>query len=189
MSGWWHRNRWGALTLVPLVGLALALPAHDMYSPFWAHAPHAPAASGDGGWVAYGGASMRLAKLTPATDLVDFGGTPVVVPKSVGVWRAEIEFRSARPDDLGGCTLTMEDSTGATYGANASELNDLGADTNYASCTPDTDLTASPAPSGGGGQTSWTSVVYFVAPAAAVPAAVRIVLGTKLPKYARLTPR
>lgn len=173
-GGWWRRNRWGLLALVPVLLLAAGLRAGDVYQVFWKRQPRAPVGPAADGWVTYGKARMRLVALAPATDLAGFGGAPFTPPAGVTAWKATVAFEATKDAGLGACRLLLEDEAGRTYGPSPNELS--GARLPYPSCTPDGD----PPP------TSYQSVIYFATPTAARPAAVRIVLTLVLPRYARL---
>jgi hypothetical protein len=166
-GGWWRRNRWGLIGLVPALGLALAVPVHDEYGAFWNAKPRDPVAA-TAGWVSYDGASMHLDALTPALE--------PGLPAGLGVWRATVDFRSTSGDALEGCAVTMEDASGSTYDANPVELTDLGLDVGPVICAPD----GKPAP-------TWRQVLYFLAPGGVRPVAVRVVVASQLPEYVRLS--
>lgn len=176
-AGWWRRNRWGVTALVPALGLALAIPVHDAYPQFWRKTPRTPVTA-TGGWVGYDSSQMRLVTLTPAAHLTSFG-TPITLPAGLRVWRSTITFQSTHPDALDGCDVTMADKAGNTYEANPSELSDLGVDVPFSACAPDS-LKAKP-------PTTWTNTIYFLTPASAQPAGVRITSLLQLPRYAWLT--
>ena len=174
-GGWWRRNRWGLVALLPALLGASALDLGDGYDRFWNSQPRAPVGPGADGWVAFAGARVRLAALAPAEDLREYGGQPFAPPPGVRVWRAAIAFDGAAPGGaLAGCRLLLEDAAGRTFDAGPTELRR--ARTPIAGCTP---------PSGARGP--YETVAYFVTPAGARPVAVRVVLFTKLPAYARLT--
>src|SRR6185369_7590884 len=112
----------------------------------------------------FAGARLRLAELTPATDLRSFGGRPYTPPASVRVWRAEIVFAGAARDALAGCRLTLEDDAGRTFDASPAELRRLRVP--FASCAPP------PAPAATPSSTmpaEYTTMAYFVTPAGARP--------------------
>lgn len=172
---WLRRNRWWLLVLLPVLVAAGWLHYDDVYEGFHDRKPTEPVAAGDGGWVSFAGARMRLVSLEKAEDLEKNGGDPFTVPGGATAWRATIAFEAPDQDAIGGCQVSLEDDRGRTYDSGPSELS--GARTGFASCgAPDK---ATPA--------SYQSVVYFVTPGGTRATAVRITLATKLPRYARLT--
>jgi hypothetical protein len=177
--GWWRRNRWGLLALVPAIALGLAVPVHDNWAVLWDHAPRTQVGPSTDGWVGFAGAEIRLVTLAPATDLTDASGRPARFPAGVTVWQASITFRTADASRLLGCDLRMVDQAGATYQFNPAELQDADVDVPYADCSPSGDA-ATPPP-------SWTETVYFAAPSDVRPVCVRLTLEPDLPKYALLT--
>jgi hypothetical protein len=177
MTGFWRRNVWGLIALVPVLVATLWLTLGDAYDIYWKRYPREPVVAGGDGWISYGGARIRLIGLAPAHNLKDYSGKPWTPPASSRAWRATISFQLADPKaKIGGCTLALEDSAGHTYHANPSELH--GARTPYAGCTQDT--LATPAP-------TFELAAYFVLPADAKAVALRVTLAAELPRYARLT--
>jgi hypothetical protein len=183
-DGWWRRNRWGLIALVPALAAAVAVPTYEAYEGYWKSRPREPIVAGDDGWVAFAGARLRLEELAPADDLVDSNRNPVTPPEGVKVWRVRIAFNAPDAESLAGCALTLEDDSGRTYGdaprdlAMVTLLN--------ARCTPpDTEL-ATPSP-GASAPSTYENVTYFATPSSARPVAVRVTLRGHLPAYARLT--
>ena len=177
---WWRRNRWGLLALLPALVLALWSSVADGYPLYWNAKPREPVTSPAGGWLAFAGARMRLVELAPATGLADFGGHPVALPAGARAWRARIAFDTAAPDAIAGCRLTLEDAAARTFEAGPAELQ--GARIPFASCRPDRAADAPPV----SGRQAFETVAHFVLPTSALPAAVRVTVATKLPRYARL---
>ncbi|HET6211485.1 MAG TPA: hypothetical protein VFE14_01295 [Micromonosporaceae bacterium] len=174
--GWWRHNRWGLIAVVPSLVVAIGFTYSTAYNAYWKHHPREPVAAGEGGWVSYGGARIRLLGLAPAYNVKDYGGKPFGPPGTARIWRATLAFEVSDKDTLAGCDLLLEDTDGRTYSAGPSELR--GARVPYPSCTQDSLATPSP---------RYEVAVYFVLPGTAKGAAVRVQLDTKLPHYARLT--
>ncbi len=173
--GWWRRNRWWLVALVPVLAATVALTWGDVYDKYWRNVPRAPVETGGDGSVRFAGARLRLADLGPGTGLTDYAGKPYRPPAGMQVWRATIAFDTTRPDDIAGCEIALEDTAGRVYGANPQELS--GTRARYASCIPATEDEGKP---------KFAKTAYFVTPADARPAAVRITLATQVPHYARL---
>jgi hypothetical protein len=174
--GWWRRNRWGLIALIPVLAATIGLNVGDVYDTYWKGKPREPVKPGADGWVSFGGARMRLADLAPAADLQTFGGKAFTPPGGSAVWKATLAFDTAKPDSIGGCDIELEDSSGRTFGANPSELTSTEA--GFASCLPDF---------GAAKTAKYQTVAYFVTPSSARPSAIRITLRTQLPRYARLS--
>jgi hypothetical protein len=174
-GGWWRRNRWGVLALVPVLLLALGLQLDDVYDIYWKRKPRQPVSPGADGWVSYGDARIKLVSLGPVSDLKTYGGEPFTPPPGVAAWKATVAFEAAKSSGIGACRLSLEDDTGRTYEPSPGELS--GTRTSFASCLPDGD----PPP------TSYQKDLYFATPASARPTALRVTLTLQLPRYARLT--
>ncbi|MBB5870602.1 hypothetical protein F4553_003981 [Allocatelliglobosispora scoriae] len=175
---WWRRNLWGLIALLPAIAALIGVNYRDAYGRYWEFQPRVPVSSS--GWVEYAGSGMRLAELTDVTDqLKDYSGDPVVIPGGVRAWRAVVEFRYGPGVKNGGCSFHLEDDHGRVYGANPRELSEARV-ARYASC--EADETKVKDPSAG-----FRVEVFFIAAPDSRPVAVRIVLGTSLPRYARLT--
>jgi hypothetical protein len=181
MSGWWRRNRWPLVALVPTIALALTVTTYDHYRAYWDTAPRTPVAAASDGWVSFANARIRLDDLADETKLTNDLGVQVHPPAGMAVWSAKISFQSTDPEPLYSCDLTLHDTTGQTYADNPAELTDLGINFDFASCGPDTSSGKTP--------TTWSTTAYFVAPASARPDGIRMTVLGKLPRYAWLTAR
>jgi len=171
--GWWRRNRWGLIVLVPVLALAIGLQLDDAYHLYWNGQPRQPVAAGPDGWADFAGGRIRLVELGPAAD--------VEAPTRTQVWRARLEFAVPAQDTLGACDISVEDEAGRVFEARPDEL--IGADVPFPSCTPELDTPARNAT----GPVTFSTVAHFVLPAGARPVAVRVTQLTALPRYARLT--
>ncbi|MDQ7905358.1 hypothetical protein RB614_12565 [Phytohabitans sp. ZYX-F-186] len=171
--GWWRRNIWGLVALLPVLALALAPSVKDGLDLYNRH-PHEAVLPSADGWTSYSDARMRLVSFGPATDLKTYGGEPFQPPGKTKAWKATIEVEAADKESVIGCNLALEDAEGRLFGAKPDELS--GARTPFPSCTPEDDEAPSP----------WQVEMYFVTPDSARPAAVRVTSGLHLPHYARL---
>src|SRR5262245_56281362 len=177
-SSWWRRHRWGLAALLPALAAALGPGVREGYKHHRDAQPSAPIGAGADGWAVFAGAHMRLAELTPATELRDYRGRPFTPPPSLRVWRAEIVFDGAARDRLTVCRLLLEDAAGRTFDASPTELRGLRLP--LPGCAPQ--------PAGAGtrpreGSGEYATMAYFVTPASARPVAVRVMLGSLLPSY------
>jgi len=197
--GWWRRNRWGLVALLPALVAAMGVNLSSAYEMYWKSQPREPVAVGDGGWVAFAGARMRLVDLALADDLKDSYSNPVTPPEGTRVWRARIAFDAPQPEPLAGCELLLEDDAGRTYEATPRDVPRVSLP--FPSCKPDTSAsktTATPTPATSAPTssapatiapatvTSYETVAYFITSSAAHPVAVRVILPERLPAYARL---
>jgi hypothetical protein len=172
--GWWRRNWWGLLAVVPLFALAVAPAAkegYDLYNRVKAHEAVNP---GSDGWVSYSDARIRLTELAPTTEVKTYGGEPFQPPEGTRIWRATITFEVSDNEAVSGCSLELEDTEGRMFSDDPDELE--GARVPFPGCTPDEDNAPSP----------YQIQTFFVLPTSATPAAVHITRPTLIPKYARL---
>jgi len=177
---WFRRNRWGLVALLPLIAGLLSFQVKDVYTRLWTEKPREPVPVGEGGWVAYSDARVRLISLAPATDVKGRSGDTVILPSSVIIWRARIAVEGADAEDaLGGCDVTVEAGDGRIFSGSPTELDDTDA-VSYGCLPPSTGYTKG---------SPYELATSFVLPRDATPVAVRIVLATQLPRYARLSPR
>ncbi|MEO3924475.1 hypothetical protein ABGB07_11535 [Micromonosporaceae bacterium B7E4] len=171
--GWWRRNRWGLLALLPALVLALGPGVKDGYERYSRAEYLEPVGVGADGWVEFSGARIRLVELVEAPSVPARGSRPVTLPEGVRVWRATLVFELSTPEALIGCLPYLEDGDGRLFSANPPELN--GARLPVTRCVAD-----DPA------QRSLQAEAYFLLPRPATPVALRIVKATQRPRYARL---
>lgn len=177
--GWWRRNRWGVLLIVPAIALGLAQPVQNQWHRFWVAEPRTTVSARLGGWATVSEASMRLDTLTAATGFTNDFGAPASLPAGVSVWRASMTFRSTHPERLAGCKVEAVDASGNAYDFGPAELGEAGIYTGDESCVPD--LNASTMPP------SWSDVEYFVLPTGVTPTAVRVQVDDAIPAYVLLS--
>jgi hypothetical protein len=177
--GWWRRNCWGLVGLVPAAAVILALTVEGYYYRVYAGQPRQPiAAEADGRYV-LGDAHIRLVELAPVTDLKTYSGEPFTPPANVAIWRARIEFDAPAEPQIGGCVLTAEDERGRVYDDDPTHELRGAAGVVGESCLAPYDAT---------GPSRYVNSVYFALPRNARVVAIRISLATRLPRYVRLTP-
>lgn len=183
--GWWRRNRSGLLLLVPVLVVALWSPVRDTLDTYRRTGPRQPVSGAPGGWVDFAGTRMRLVSLTEDDHPGDARTGGPALPPGVRAWRAVLAFDPAASHAVDGCQLELEDTAGRRYDDNPNELSPFFLP--FASCAPDDadNGEGRPAPDGAPGYRTWA---YFVMPAGARPAAVRVLLATHYPRYARLLP-
>jgi hypothetical protein len=177
--GWWRRNRWGLVALVPALAAMLALSAEDLYYGVYARQPRQPVPANGDGRYELRGTQIRLVGLDPAADLKRYNGSGFVAPVNVTIWRARIEFSTPGETELGGCTITLEDSAGRIFNDDPRDLLTGAADVVSHGCSADFNV---PDPS------RYVNAIYFALPRDARPVAVRINDVRSLPRYIRLSP-
>ena len=179
-KGWWRRNLWGLIALLPVLALALGPSVKDALDTYNRVDAHEAVLPGADGWVSYADVRWRLVGFEPATDLKTSDDQPFQPPANTKVWRATITVDAGdkwATDKyvVAGCNLGLEDSEGRRFTANPTELSGSAAGRRVATCSPEDDDTPTP----------WEVEIYFVLPESAQPAAVRILRATELPRYAR----
>jgi hypothetical protein len=192
MAGWWRRNAWGMVLLVPAFAVVAIAPYLNTYDSFLMNQERTPVEPGAAHWVNYHGARMRLVELSEETTVPKYDGSPVPTPQGMRVVKAVLEFDGV-PDDLGGCQVLLQDTIGERYSESPTELSTLdGVSLPHGGCgiddRPDPSVSppASPTPRPSGAPAHWKTICYFVMPTTAYPSAVRIVIETELPRYALL---
>lgn len=178
--GWWRRNRWGLVALVPAMAGMLALSAENVYHEIHTNRPSEPVPVTADGRYELRGTLIRLVGLSQATDLRRYDGSAFVAGSTITIWRARIEFTSPQETRLsGGCTIALEDGAGRVFDDDPSDLLDGASGTVSSGCDAGFD-----APD----KNRYVNSVYFALPRDAKPVAIRIYDALTLPRYARLTP-
>lgn len=179
-AGWWRRNRWGLIGVVPAIAALLALSAQNVYHEWWNGQPREPVPADTAGWYPLLNARMRLVALEPATDLRTYAGERFVPPPDVSIWRARIEFDAGKDSLIGGCDIWAEDETGRTFQDDPEAELAGAADAISAGCVPAVDKNEA--------GSRYVNATYFALPTGARAVAVRIIIVTRLPRYVRLAP-
>jgi hypothetical protein len=177
--GWWRRNLWGLIGLVPAVAALLALSAENAYYGAWSQSPRTPVAADADGRYTMQGAHIRLVDLAEASDLKTYSGAAFVPPGNVKIWRARIEFEADSEAGIGGCGVFVEAADGRLYEDDPREIRGA-AKAISSGCL---------IPSEAKGTTTYVNEVFFALPGDARPVAVRLTDARQLPRYVRLTPR
>jgi hypothetical protein len=168
-----------------MLALGLAVPFWNEAYDRWFHIkPTLPVAGAHGAWADYAGGRIRLLELGPV-ELQDYSKKPITVP-GARIWRARAAFDTPKAETFGGCRVNAEDADGRTFADRPLELSGAKVTSDYG-CTPPLNFDASPSPAASGGRATFENTYYFVLPASARVVAVRVFLGTKAPKFARLT--
>lgn len=175
-AGWWRRNVWGLLLILPAVAVVVAVRWGDIYDSVLRNEPLLPMHGTQQEWLSFNGAQMRLAEFGPATGLVGSGNRPFALPDGITAWKGVIEFQAPDQEAVQGCDFVLEDAQGRLYGDRPDELSGARG-LPFPACT---------APSEQKGSTDYSTTVVFVMASDAQPAALRIVWRSQYPRYARL---
>ncbi|GAA4438938.1 hypothetical protein [Phytohabitans houttuyneae] len=173
-KGWWRRNLWGLIAILPAFALAIGPSAKEGFDKYTSGYPRQAVQPSSDGWASYAGARVRLVTFEPAIYLEKYDGELFRPQGGTKVWKATLAFEAADRKALAGCDLVLEDTAGRLYSVNPDELD--GTRAGYPSCTPDEDDPSTP----------WQAEMYFVTSGSAQPSAVRVVNSLELPLYARL---
>jgi hypothetical protein len=171
MRAWLRRNRWGLAALPLVLALIGAPEADDLINRYY-YARYVSAievASGTTG--TYGKGRVRLQALEPV-EPTDYDGKPVAFA-GYRFWRAELAFDLDEAKALDGCAIALEDRSGRRFSAGPHEL-------------AQTKLSSGSCFDFDNNQRAFNSEIYFMLPADAQPAAIRIELSTLKPRFLRL---
>ena len=198
-KGWWRRNRWGLLLLIPALVLALVPPVISVYDMLWTRQERLPIAGSTDTWATYGGVRVRLVEISEEKDLPGYGGRREKAPAGMRVVKVVLAF-DGPGEALAGCEVWLESTTGERFSADPDELDDAKLPSGSCSAEDGAQPTVTPAPSGGTSAESsvtsspdpeavqqWRTETYFVMPPTSYPRSVRIVVRTQLPEYVVLS--
>lgn len=192
MAGWWRRNAWGLLLLIP-AAVAVTVPTYlETYDNFLARQEREAVTPGSEHWVTYSNARMRLVELSDEKTLPTYDDKTVPVPPNLRIIKAVLEFDGVPANQgLGGCRLFLESTAGETFGEKPVEVTNVDkVSLPDGGCTPEEpDLfgpTPAPSPRPSDVRSTWRTECYFVMPLSAYPLGVRVVIATELPRYALL---
>ncbi|GGM62674.1 hypothetical protein GCM10007977_075370 [Dactylosporangium sucinum] len=182
--GWWRRNRWGLLLLVPMLAAALL-------GPWWEDGrvylsdptePRVPVGTGEAGWVAFAGARMRLEKLADVKNVVDRDRKPLAVGGAV-VWEATVAYDDPQQENpkLSACTVYLEDTTGRRFSDRPNELSRANLPSGSGCTRPTTAGRSAPPPGA-----RYLKTYFFLLPPDATPSALWVTVPIENPNYARL---
>jgi len=172
--GWWRRNVWGLILVVPLTAGLFAINAEIIYDANYGFTPQRPAPIDATGTAVLDDYRAKLTSIDPVgrrdDELADRG---ITLPDSVQVWRAVVTFTGSPESSIGTCNeIALIDEDERAYSSAPDALDYLGAYT----CGPDDYEASSP----------YTTTYYFLLPAQSRPQALRIVWRPLLPRYVRL---
>lgn len=170
MRGWLRRNRWGLVALPLTLALIGAPEADDLINRYYARRFVSAIEVSSGTTGTYGKGRVRLEAVTPV-EATDYDDKPVAFA-GYRFWKADLAFDLDEPQALGACTISLEDQRGWRFDAGPHELTQT--KLRSGSCYDLDDKLA------------FSSEIYFLLPADAQPAAIRIELPTLQPRFLRL---
>jgi hypothetical protein len=183
--GWWRRNLWGLIAVLPLTAGVFAVNADLLVERNLTLVPRQPIVVAAGQSVEYADADLRLVSLTPVEPRVEVVGRGNTLPAGLTIWQAVIDVDPHSAERLAiGCKVFVEDAQGRLFGNGPSELKGTeGSFLGGLSADNPLDLDAAESAR----EAPFTSTSYFVLPAGIQPAAVRLTYEPALPRYVRFT--
>jgi hypothetical protein len=174
--GWWRRNVWGLILVLPLLAGLFAFNAGGFYRANYTLRPMEPVPVDGTGLARLDDYAIRLIEVAPVENPVDvkgllgFGGRPL--PASVKIWRVLLSIEAPKDSFVNLCKMSLEDAEGRLYAFGPSELHGGPV---VDGCYPDNDDQPQP----------YTSTSIYLLPAESRPTAVRITWIDRLPRYVR----
>jgi hypothetical protein len=169
--GWWRRNLWGLILLLPVTAGLFAFNADLLYDVNILAKPRDPVPVDATGTAVLDNFEVTLESFESVSeDDPAFLDRDITVPESVQAWRAVVRF-SGPEDDLSLCKVALVDEGDRAYpsGPVMLPLGPFG-------CSPDDYESPSP----------FTTTFYFLLPAQARPQALQITWLPLLPRYVQL---
>jgi hypothetical protein len=177
--GWWRRNIWGLVLLLPLVLGLFASNLSTAYDRHYRSQAKEPVPVDGTGQAVLDDYALRVIELAPVENeldvdrLVGFGQE--APPSSTRVWRAIVSVDAPRDENstVSVCKSWLVDEAGRRYTNNPDELGR--APHVFGECSPDDDDQPSP----------YATTMVFLLPAEARPAALVITWLDRLPRCVR----
>lgn len=169
--GWWRRNVWGLIFVLPVVAGLFAFNADLLYRANFESTPREPAPVDGTGTAVLDDIRVTLESVE-AVDSDDsaLAERDISLPASVQAWRAAVTI-SAPEEGYSLCTAALVDTAGRQYPSSprALPLGTFG-------CSADDPDASGP----------YTATFYFLLPAPARPQALQISWTPLLPRYVQL---
>jgi hypothetical protein len=177
--GWWRRNLWGLLLVLPLLAGLFAFNADITYDRNYRQQTKEPVPVDGTGRAVLDDYAVRVMELAPVENeleidqLMGFGQS--APPSTVKIWRALVAIDAPRTDEstVFSCKSWLEDAAGRRYGMNPTEVGH--APHAFGGCSPDNE--EQPVP--------YTTTVVFLLPAETRPTALVLTWLDRLPRYIR----
>jgi hypothetical protein len=168
--GWWRRNLWGLILVVPMTAGLFAINADGLYEANIRLKPRDPVPVDGGGTAVLDDLRVSLESFgSVSADDPDLAEESVTLPGSVTAWRVVVTFDG--PDDqLSACSVGLVDERDRVYSSKS--LGALGA----VGCQPDEFDAPTP----------YQTTFYFLLPQQTRPQALQIYWLPLLPRYVRI---
>jgi hypothetical protein len=175
--GWWRRNVWGLLLILPLTAALFYQNADGLYDRNYRLLPMEPVAIDGTGRAVLDEYAIRVIEVKPLRTEAELKHVTVFgrprPPSSVTVWRSILSVDAPADSGVSSCDVFLEDGSGRTYKMGPSDLS--GDSIPFAVCGPDDEKQPVP----------YTATTYFLLPAEATPAALLVTWHDRLPRYIR----
>ncbi len=171
--GWWRRNIWGVVLLLPLVAGLFALNRNLIYDRNFGAEPRIAAAVDGTGKAVLDDYAVRLIEAVPLpSDQLDvvLSGRPAL-PSSARPWRVILSIAGPPDSYVGACKAELMTADGIAYEASPNEFVVTG--NTFTHCNPDDSRQPSP----------YVTTLYMLLPVDQEPVGVRITWPSLLPRY------
>jgi hypothetical protein len=171
--GWWRRNVWGLVLVLPLTAGLFALNRNIIYARNFGNTPLVAAPVDGTGKAVLDEYAVRVVEAVPVPsdqrDVVEAGRPPL--PSTVRPWRVILSIAGPPDSFVGNCQAELVTADGLAYKASPDEL----AFTHHSiiHCNPDDSRQPSP----------YVTTLYMLLPADQEPVGVRIIWAPQLPRY------
>ena len=174
-KGWWRRNIWGLLLIVPLIAGTFAFGIDEAYKYNYTMLPKEPVPIDGTGRAVLDDYAARLIEVKHVETEAElkrverFGQDRL--PSNVSVWRGILSIEAPEDSFVTLCDSWLVDGQGRRYRNAPSELG--GDSRSFAACGPDDEK--QPAP--------YTVTFYFLLPSGVRPTALLITWDPQLPRF------
>jgi hypothetical protein len=189
--GWWRRNLWGLLALVPLLAGQFVLNVDIFIERTFERKPREAIVAAPGESVEFDNTDLRLISLTEIPPHADQVGEGRTLPAGLTIWRAVVgvDRHAGVESFITTCSMYLEDEAGRLFDPKPSELR--GFELGSFGCLqkdfePDRSFDDVLNPQAEDEFAPYQSTQYFVMPSDARPKGVRVELLLQLPRYVLL---
>jgi len=178
--GWWRRNVWGLVLLLPLLAGLFGLNGHLIYVQNYAMLPNEPVPVDATGKAILDDYAVRVIELAVVENQQELKRLRPFdapgLPASVKVWRLILSVEAPAGSFVGQCAIRLNDAAGRSYAMGPSELSGEGSlHSGKDGCYPDDKEQPSP----------FTATTFFLLPAETRPSAIVIAWESRLPRFVR----
>jgi len=171
--GWWRRNVWGLILLLPLTAGLFALNRNLIYDRNFAVEPRLAAAVDGTGKAVLDDYAIRLIEAVPvpSSELETILSGRPPLPSTARPWRVILSIAGPQESFVGDCRVELMTADDLAYLASPNELAFTGSTLSH--CYPDDSRQPSP----------YVTTLYMLLPADQEPVGVRITWEPLLPRY------